>query len=129
MQKQDRGGPPGSALNPGDVHLGATTKAALTPARRLLLELMQEVNFGRIEQLEVRDWEPVLDPPPRVVRQIVFGKTNGPNARRANDGFVLKKKVAEFFEVFDRERSFLILELVIDNGLPVRMAVADAIRS
>ena len=48
--------------------------------------------------------------------------------RRANDSFALKKKVAELFEVFDRERSFLILELVIDNGLPVRMAVADAIR-
>ena len=104
------------------------TKAALTPARRLLVELMQDVNFGRVERLEVRDWEPVLDPPPRVVRQIVFGKANGPNARRATDGFVLKKKVAELFEVFDRERSFLILELVIDNGLPVRMAVADTSR-
>ena len=31
--------------------------------------------------------------------------------------------------IFDRERSFLILELVIDNGIPVRMAVADVIRS
>ena len=37
--------------------------------------------------------------------------------------------MAELFEFFDRERSFLILELVIDNGLPVRMAVADVIRS
>ena len=55
MQQQNRGGPPGTALNPGDTHRGATTKAALTPARRLLVELMQEVNYGRIEQLEVRD--------------------------------------------------------------------------
>ena len=31
------------------------TKAALTPAKRRLVELMQEVNYGRIEQLEVRD--------------------------------------------------------------------------
>ena len=104
------------------------TKAALTPARRRLLEMMQETNYGRIEGLQVRDREPVFEPPPRVVRQVVFGKANGPNARRANDGFVLKKKVAEFFDVLDQERSFLILELVIDNGLPVRMAVADAIR-
>ena len=105
------------------------TKASLTPARRCLVELMQEINYGRIKGLEVRDCEPVLDPPLRVVRQIVFGKDNGPNACRANDGFALKKKVAELFEVFDRERSVLILELVIDNGLPVRMAVADVIRS
>ncbi len=55
MQQQNRGGPPGTALNPGDTHRAATTKAALTPARRLLVELMQEVNYGRIERLEVRD--------------------------------------------------------------------------
>lgn len=41
-----------------------TTKASLTPARRRLLELMQEINFGRIEGLAVRGGEPVLDPPP-----------------------------------------------------------------
>ncbi len=49
------------------------------------------------------------------MRQIFLGKINRPNPRRANDGFALKKKVAELFEVFDRERSLLILELVIDN--------------
>jgi len=37
--------------------------------------------------------------------------------------------VAELFEVFDRERSLLIQELMIDNGLPVRMTVADAARA
>ena len=69
------------------------TKAALTPARRRLVELMQEVNYGRLEGLEVRDCEPVLDPPPRVVRQIVFGKDNGPNMLGAvAQGFALKKK-------------------------------------
>ena len=105
------------------------TKAALTPARQRLIEVMQEVNYGRIEGLEVRDCEPVFKPPPRVVRQIIFGKDNGPNACRATDGFALKKKVAELFEVFNRERSLSIQELVIENGLPVRMTVADAIRS
>ena len=104
------------------------TKAVLTPARRRLVEMMQEVNYGRIEQLAIRDGEPVFDPPPRMVRQVVFGKANGANPRRATNSFALKKKVVELFEVFDRERSFLILELVIDNGLPVRMAVADGIR-
>ena len=128
MNQQDRAGEPGSAIDPQSIPRQATTKAALTPARRRLVELMQEVNFGRIERLEVRDWEPVLDPPPGVVRQVVFGKANGANSRRATNSFALKKKVVELFEVFDRERSFLILELVIDNGLPVRMAVADGIR-
>jgi hypothetical protein len=105
------------------------TKAALSPARRRLVELMQEINYGRIERLEVRDGEPVFDPPPTVLRLFLFGKDNGPNASRGNDGFALKKKVAELFEVFDRERSLSIQELMIDNGLPVRMTVADAARA
>ncbi len=105
------------------------TKAALTPARRRLVEMMQETNFGRIEGLEVRNGEPVLDPPPRAVRQMVFGKKNGPNAGRSNSGCALKKKVAELFEVFDREQTFRVLELVIDDGLPVRMTVADGDRT
>ena len=70
------------------------TKAALAPARRRLVELMQEVNYGRIEQLEVREREPVLEPPPRVVRQIVFGKDNAPHTARKQDGFALKKSGA-----------------------------------
>ena len=104
------------------------TKAALTPDRQRLVEAMQEIRYGRIERLEVREWEPVLDPPPLAVRQFVLGRDNEPHTARNRDGFALKKSVAELFEIFDRERSFLILELVIDNGLPVRMTVADAIR-
>jgi len=45
---------------PNDV-----TKAALTPARKRLVELMQEVNYGRIEELRVENGEPVFDPRPQ----------------------------------------------------------------
>ena len=104
------------------------TKAALTPARKRLVELMQEVNYGcGSRDFVVHDGEPVFDPPPTVLRLFLFGKDNGPNESRGNDGFALKKKVAELFEVFDRERSLSIQELMIDNGLPVRMTVADAV--
>ena len=103
------------------------TKAALTPARRRLVEMMQEINFGRLEGLEVRDGEPLFDPPPLAVRQVVFGKKNGPKDSPAQDGYALKKKVAELFEVFDREQMFRVLELVIDDRLPLRMTVAGGL--
>ena len=106
-----------------------TTKAALSPARRQLVELMQDVNYGRIEQLVVRDGEPVLDPRPHVRRVILLGKDTGAHAARRNADFALKDKVLELFAVFDRERSLTVLELVIDNGLPVRMTVADGVRA
>lgn len=100
-------------------------KSALSPARQRLVELMQDVNYGRIEDLEVRDGEPVLDPRPRTRRVIVLGKDNGANAARDRADFPLKDKVLELLAVLDRERSFIAIELVIDNGLPVRMTVAD----
>lgn len=103
-------------------------KAALTPARRRLVEVMQEINYGRIDQFEVRAGEPVLDPSPGVVCLIVFGKNNGPNAFRNQEEFALKKPVLELFEIFDRKGSLSIRELVVSDGLPVRMTVAKAIR-
>ena len=45
------------------------TKEALSPARKRLIELMQEINYGRIEELQIRDGEPVFNPPPTVLRQ------------------------------------------------------------
>ena len=105
------------------------TKSALSPARRRLVELMQLVNFGRIEDLVVEEGEPLLDPLPRVRRTIVLGKDAGANAARERADFALKDKVIELFAVFDRERSITVLELVIDSGLPVRMTVADGVQA
>ncbi len=103
----------------------AETKLSLSPARKRLVELMQEINYGRIENLQIRGGEPVFNPPPTVLRHYLFGKENRPNAYRTIDNFSLKKKLAELFEIFDQERSLSIQELIIDNGLPIRMTVAD----
>lgn len=107
---------------------GPRTKRSLSPARQRLVELMQDVNFGRIEALHVLDGEPVLDPAPRVLRDFLFGKTNAPNAARPRDDFVLKEQVLELFDHFDRERSATVESLTVQNGLPVRMTVADGAR-
>lgn len=106
-----------------------TTKGSLSPARRQLVELMQDINYGRIEGLVVRDGEPILDPRPHVRRVILLGKETGAHAARQSADFALKDKVLELLAVFDRERSLSVLELVIDNGLPVRMTVADGFRA
>ena len=104
------------------------TKQSLSPARRRLVELMQDVNYGRIEGLNVRDGEPVLEHTPIVMRDIVFGKVNAPNLARGRDDFALKDQIVELFDLFDRERSVTVESLVVQNGLPVRMTVADLVR-
>jgi hypothetical protein len=105
-----------------------TMKSALSPARQRLVELMQETHFGRIEMLEVRNGEPVLVPEPRIVREIVLGKVNGPNPAREKTDFSLRKEVRDLIEVFDREPQLLVETLWIQNGLPVRLAVTNGHR-
>jgi hypothetical protein len=102
------------------------TKASLTPARRRLLELFQQINFGRIESLEVRNREPVLDPKPRVIREIKFHGENGPRPELYVDDFVLKDGHLEFFEFLDRLQDGVIESITVKGGLPFHLFVVDA---
>lgn len=40
--------------------MNQTSKAHLTPPKRRLIELMQDINFGRITNIPARDGEPEL---------------------------------------------------------------------
>lgn len=101
------------------------TKASLSPARRRLLELFQQVNFGRVEQLPVVNGEPQLDPPPRVVREIKFGGENGPRPELGASDFVLKSQVVELFRCFDQLGNGTIDAIEVKHGLPFRMIVTE----
>lgn len=102
------------------------SKSALSPDGARLVELMQDINFGRVEGLVISDGQPVLDPPPRVVREIKFGGENGPRPEAAIDDFALKAQVVELFRTLDDLRDGVIEVLEIKHGLPFRMAVEDA---
>jgi hypothetical protein len=102
------------------------SKAALSPARRRLLELMQSINFGRVENLVVRGGEPSFDPPPRVVREVKFGGDNGSRPELAASDFKLKAQVADLFRELDRIGDGYALVLEVKHGLPFRLLVAEA---
>lgn len=102
------------------------SKAALSPARRRLLELMQSIHFGRVENLVVRGGEPSFDPPPRVVREVKFGGDNGPRPELATGDFKLKAQVVELFRELDRLGDGTALVLEVKHGLPFRLLVAEA---
>ena len=101
------------------------TKAALTPAKRQLIELLQTLNFGRLEELRIRHGEPVLEPRPRVVHEIKFGADNGPHAMRATEDFVLKAAVREFLAQLAVRPNGTIRWLEVRHGLPCRMAFEE----
>ena len=94
------------------------TTSSLSPARRRLVELMQNLNFGRVENLAVRAGEPVLDPPPNVVREHKFCSENGPHREAGRSDYPLKSQVRDLMSLLDEVGDGTIAVLTVKHGLP-----------
>ena len=101
------------------------TKSSLSESQVQLVELMQGINFGRIEGLSVRRGEPVLDPPPRVIREIKFGGENGPRPEVIKTNFALKAQVQDLFTYLEAMGNGVVRCIEIKHGLPFRMTVEE----
>lgn len=105
--------------------MSVSSKSSLSPARRRLLELMQSINFGRIEFMDVRDGEPVLDPLPHVVREIKLGGDNGPRPEVAIADFCLKAQVVDLWEKLDELGTGTVVSLEVKHGLPFQIVIPE----
>jgi hypothetical protein len=106
--------------------IACLNKASLSPARRQLVERLQRINFGRLEELVIRNQEPVLDPPPKVIREVKFGGDNGPRSELKDADFLLKSQVVELLDAIDGINNGVIELLEIKHGLPFRMLVRES---
>jgi hypothetical protein len=101
----------------------STMKSGLSTHQKRFVELMQEINFGRIEGLRVRCGEPVLDGETKVFYDLKIGGENTPRPELAAKDFELRRGVVEFFEHLARLQHG-VLELVeIKHGLPFRLVI------
>lgn len=96
----------------------------LSLGRKRLVRQMQEINFGRIEQLGIKEGEPLFDPPPNIVREVKFGGDNGARVEASTEDFVLKTQVVDLFRQLDGISAGQIDLIEIKHGLPFRMLVA-----
>lgn len=109
----------------GGRHNSPQMKSGLSLCRRQLVELMQDINFGRLESLRVSNAEPLLDPKPGIIREVKLGAENSLRPERPTDDFMLKSQVVDLFEHLDRIRDCHIESLEIKNGLPFRMLIRE----
>ena len=105
----------------------AVTLKSLTSHRRKLVQLMQEINFGRIEKIKIKAGQPIFDPSTRIVRDIKFGGENRPRPEASADDFVLKMQAVELFRELDEIQDGTIDCLVVKHGLPFNMNVPSAV--
>ena len=103
-----------------------TTKSSLSDSPRRLVELMQRLNFGRIEDLIVRNGEPVFDPAPKVIRKVKIGGENGPRPELICEDFLLKKQTIELLEAISNLGEGTVLIIDVKHGLPFAVEIEFA---
>jgi hypothetical protein len=108
-----------------------TPKSSLSPQRRQLFEIMQRLQFGRIEGLHVSDGEPAFDPPPRITEHVMLGSKVEPRSESASLDFSLKRQAVELCEHLTRLRTGTIELIEFRHGLPLKIVlnhrVSDAV--
>jgi hypothetical protein len=98
----------------------------LSPARRRLCDLVRGLYFGEVRGLRVRDGEPVLVPPPALVREYKFGADNGPHPHRDAPDSPVKEQFADLFRYLDEAGDATIAVLEVRHGLPFRMILGPS---
>lgn len=93
----------------------------LTADERKLVAVMQEINFGRIRDLAVRNGQPVFDPPPLIQWDTKFDGDNGPRNESSLRDFALKKRVAKLIHKLRSMKDGTIVNLEIRQGVPFVM--------
>jgi hypothetical protein len=112
-----------SADNQAIARPNAAAKSSLSESQRQLVELMQRLNFGRIEDLQVRGGKPVFDPAPRVVRKLKIGSENGPRPETACEDFLLKQQTREMLEAIAQLGDGEVRAIEVKHGLAFAMEI------
>lgn len=90
----------------------------LSAQQRLLLQVMHDNQFGRIENIPVQDGQPHLDPEMRVVRVARLGGSSGGERIPASPDFELKQVVCDLLDELTRLENGTIVKLEFKRGLP-----------
>ena len=99
------------------------TKVELSAARSRLVEMMQQIGFGRVDDLVIRDGEPVFDPMPRIIRDIKLGADNVARPQPDFADFTLKSQVVELFEHLAELGNGTVQSIEVRHGLPFRLVI------
>jgi hypothetical protein len=99
------------------------TKSALSDPERRLVELLQDLNFGRIEGLRVYGGVPIFDPAPRVVQTLKMGGQNGPREEASLQDFWLKQPLVDLLQTLRGIGEGEVLSIDVKHGLPFTVEI------
>ena len=98
-------------------------KSILSEPQSRLVELLQRLNFGRIEALQVRGGMPVFEPPPRIVQKLKMGGDNAPRPEAALVDFLLKRQTIDLLDGVAKLGDGEIRTIEVHHGLALIVEV------
>ena len=99
------------------------TKSSLSEAQRHLVELLQRLNFGRIEGMHVSGGEPIFKPAPRIIQKLKMGGENSPRPETGLEDFRLKHQTIEMLQAIADLRDGDVLSIEVKHGLPFAVEI------
>ena len=96
------------------------TKRSLDSAQLKLVEAIEELGFGRIEQIPIRDGRPCLELATEIVREIKLGLETEPRIERGTADLTLRIEFERLFNQLSHLREGLV-DVEIRHGAPFKL--------
>lgn len=96
----------------------------LSPARQALIRLCQSINYGYLQNLTIKDQDPVL-PGASVISttDIRLDAEDPARGELAVDDFVLCAEVRRLIALFDKVQNAMISKIEVRAGIPRRISL------
>jgi hypothetical protein len=103
--------------------------AQLSSTRQSLVRLFQSINYGCVQNLEVRDGEPVLSSPgPNMSVDIRLDSEDPGRDELALADFALCAEVLRLMSLMDQVRNGKISKIEVRAGIPRRITLAKRMK-
>jgi hypothetical protein len=105
-----------------------TRFSKLSAPRQALVRLLQSINFGHIEGLEVRCGEPVFSPAPTVLVEVKLDSESEPRWETNLTDFELRAELTRLMQQLDLLGDGAIDRIDVRYGVPRRAVIERPIR-
>ena len=95
----------------------------ISTPRQVLVRLCQTIDYGEIQELQVRGGEPFFHPHPIVVQDIKLDQDAGGRPESGLDDFTLSEEVIRLLRQLDELGSGCIDRIVVAAGIPRRVVI------
>jgi hypothetical protein len=104
----------------------------LTPARQALVRLCQEIHYGQILSLEIRDSDPIFAPSLVVLFDVKLDADEGIRQEADLPDFALRDEVRRLMARLDKLENGKIERIEVRSGIPRRVVfqhrLAESVR-